>query len=514
LKLSKKKIILLIVAAVLVAALAGALWLRSSHIFIEGKAYPAKAETLDLRGTGITVGEYEALTAALPDCDITWQIPFQGSLYAEQTQKIAFSSLTAEEVPVLDYFSDLTRIDASGCTDYPLLMQVKAAHPDAELVYDVTIDGQSWHHDATQLRITGLTDEDIALMQYLPSLETVDASACTDLDQLKKLQQTYPQLTVSYFVPVCGSSYDRFATELKLENADGAELMELLSHMPMLETVTINEPAGQAADLLALVEAYPEVAFTWTREVLGVSISSNDVEADLSGTDPESLEYIEKEMAWFPAVEKLILCDLGYDHETMAAFREKMRPEYKVVWNIVICELEVRTDDIYYMPSKYNKVVTQDEAYLLKYMEDLICIDVGHRALTSCEWAAYMPNLQYLVLADSQISDISPLAGLKKLVFLEIFITQVTDYSPLLGCTALEDLNISFTKGDPEPLKQMTWLKRLWWADAPVTEEEMRPYLPGVEFFFWKNSSTGGTWRQGQRYYEMRDILGMHYMWG
>lgn len=513
-KIQKKKILLLILILLLVAVAAGILWYRNTHIFIGDHAYPSRATSLDLRGTGITIEEYEALTAALPECDITWQIPFQGSLYAEETQKIAFSHLTMEEKDILHYFSDLERIDATGCTDYPLLMEVRAEYPNAELLYDVTIDGQSWPQNASELTVTALTDDDISLMQYLFDLKTVDASACTDLDQLKKLQEAYPHLTVFYSVPVCGESYDRFTTQLNLEHADGAELMALVGHMPNLETVTITEPAGQASDLIALADAYPDVHFSWTREVLGHTITSSDTEVDLSGTTPESLEAIAEDMAWFPAVEKLILCDLGYDHETMAAFREKMRPEYKVVWNIIICELEVRTDDIYYMPSKFNKVVTQDEAYLLKYMEDLICIDVGHRAITTCEWAAYMPNLQYLVLADTAISDISPLAGLDKLVFLEIFITNVTDYSPLLTCTALEDLNISFTKGDPEPLKQMTWLKRLWWADAPVTEEEMRPHLPGVEFFFWKNSSTGGTWRQGQRYYEMRDILGMHYMWG
>ena len=513
-KHSKLKIILLTVLALLLCAAAGVVWYRNTHIFIGDHAYLAKAESLDLRGTGISIGEYDALTEALPDCDITWQIPFQGSLYAEETPKIAFSSITREEADVLHYFTGLTGIDATGCQDYPLLMEIKAEHPEAVLMYDVPIDGNDWHHDSTALSVASLSDEDIDLIQYLPDLEAVDASACTDLDQLKKLQETYPHLHLSYSVPVCGVSYDRFTTELTLTNADPVDLMEKLYHMPQMASVSITEPVGSAEDLLALVEAYPNVQFYWTKEVLNVNVTSEDVEVDLSGTEPESLEAIAAEMAYFPAVEKLILCDLPYDHETMAAFREQMRSEYKVVWNIVICELEVRTDDIYYMPSKFNHTVTEDEAYLLKYMEDLICIDVGHRGLTTCEWAAYMPNLQYLVIADTQIADISPLANHDKLVFLELFITKVTDYSPLLTCTALEDLNICYTDGDPEPLKQMTWLKRLWWAEAPVTEEEMREYLPDTEFMFYRNSSTGSGWRQGQRYYEMRDILGMHYMWG
>ena len=148
------------------------------------------------------------------------------------------------------------------------------------------------------------------------------------------------------------------------------------------------------------------------------------------------------------------------------------------------------------------------------YCTDLIAIDVGHMELTSCEWLAYMPNLQYLILADTDISDISPLANHEKLVFLEIFLTKVQDYSPLLTCTALEDLNLCYTRGDVDPLLQMTWLKRLWWNESGETQTLLREHLPNTEVHFISLSSTGDGWRSGDRYKEQRDILGMPYLVG
>jgi hypothetical protein len=44
----------------------------------------------------------------------------------------------------------------------------------------------------------------------------------------------------------------------------------------------------------------------------------------------------------------------------------------------------------------------------------------------------------------------------------------------------------------------------------------MRYYLPNthLELELKSGSSTGEGWREGKRYYEQRDYLGMYYMYG
>ena len=150
----------------------------------------------------------------------------------------------------------------------------------------------------------------------------------------------------------------------------------------------------------------------------------------------------------------------------------------------------------------------------------MVCIDIGHnRGVTHCQWAANMPKLKYLVIADTNIKDLSPLAGLQELVFLEVFMSPVRDYRPLLDCPALEDLNLGYTYGDPTPVMQMTWLKRLWWPGALRVlnwnvRNQLRQNLPDAKMNFVAGSSTGEGWRTGQHYYAMRDLMGMPYMTG
>lgn len=512
LKFSKKKIILPVVLVLILAAAAG-VWYQKTHVFVNGDPYSKNSEVLDLRGSGISIEYYEDLCRALPDCDILWGVPFQGQFYPENTQSLSVEAITTDDIDILKYFPDLTSIDAAGCTDYDVLMELRNQYPETELLYNVNIDGQDYPQDTTKISITSLSDQEIQLIPYLPYLKTVEASGC-DLSQLRKLQETYPNIHAAYSVPLGSESYDRSTTTLTLEHASLAELADALWHLTSLKAVHLTEPEGTADELQQLTDAYSHVDFTWTRDVLSISVSSTDTEVDLSGTAPDSLEQIAEELAWFPAVEKLILCDLNYDNETMAAFREKMRPEYKVVWNVDVGYLTVRTDETYYMPGKHNLGVTEEQAYNLRYCEDMVCIDVGHKPLFTCEWAAFMPNLKYLIIADTMISDISPLEGLDQLIYLEMFITKVTDLTPLLTCTALQDLNLCYTHADPEPVTKMTWLKNLWWAEPPMEEAEFQQYLPDTHLMFLHHSSTGNGWRQLQNYYDMRDYLGMHYMWG
>lgn len=510
----KRWVALLAVILLLAAAGFGAKWYYDSHLFLDGEVYARDAALLDLRGTGITSEHYDTVHSQLPDCEILWDIPFQGAYHPQDTTELALTSLSEEDIPVLDYFTQLRRVDAKNCSDYAQLLALAQRRPEVEVAYTVTIDGHMYPWNAEELTVSHITAEELALLQWLPRVKAVDATACTDLDQITMLREALPECDITYQVPIAGESYPQDTTGLALLGADPEELARMLPYLPQVQTVDLTEPIGKAESLLALVEANPQIAFTWQKEVLGRTITSADTEVDFSGYPLTGTDVIRDSLACFPALEKVVLCNCGLDNETLAAFREEMRPEYKVVWSVRIGNLITRTDAIFFMPTKYEEVVSEYQTGPLKYCEDMICVDMGHMKISSCEWAAYMPHLKYLVIADCYVSDLTPLSELKELVFLEIFVTGVLDYSPLLGCTALEDLNVSYTYGDPTPLYQMTWLKRLWWAGCPYGESKFREALPNTEFMFTRISSTGLGWRQGQRYYEMREILGMHVMYG
>jgi len=246
-------------------------------------------------------------------------------------------------------------------------------------------------------------------------------------------------------------------------------------------------------------------------------------EMDISGEIQESTAFLESRLPYFPRLERVIMSHCGLDDETMDALNRRYE-DIRFVWTVKIGNMDVRTDETWFYPVKVdrNAVVDSGDLYPLRYCTDMVCIDVGHMwGVNECSWAAFMPNLKYLVLAYTSVADLSPLSGLENLVFLEIFHTPVKDYSPLTGCTGLEDLNLSMTTGDYRPLLEMPWLKNVWWhgiagsygLPCSGAHEILPEALPEINWHFHgKYAAYKSGWRKLPNYYAMRDYLGLFYL--
>ena len=456
-----KKALTVTLVVLLVLALLGAggwwgysRWYNNNHVFVEEDVYPKDLAFLDLRGTGCTVEYYEAVKSALPDCDIRYDLPFQGSFYSDDTEELTLTSLTEEEVELLDYLPELSRIHAEGCRDYEALAALQARRPDCDIRYTVEILGEEYPRETGEL----------SFREQTPGVQELEAAIAW-----------LPELTAVYF----------------------------------------DQPSMAAEDLLALCEAFPEIAFSWEKDALGNTYGSDVTEIDLSGRTDLTLEQVAQELRYFPNLEKVLMCGCGFDNETMAAFREQMRPEYKVVWSMNIYGLTVRTDDLYFMPVKHGvKKVYDYQMQQLVYCEDMLCVDVGHMPIRKIDWVKGMPHLKYLIVADGPLLYIDPISSCKELVYVEFFDTQISDYTPLLGCTALQDLNVADTQGDPLIFKDMPWLENLWVDGFDVNRrerEELTAALPDTNVYYCGSEYTAGGWRQLQNYFDMRDLLEMPY---
>ena len=444
-------VLIIVLAVVLVVSLAGAVITRSlyykNHVFVGEDIYDKDVRSLDLRGAGISIDYFEELQKELPLCDIAWEVPFQGGFVDADTRELTITSLTQADMETMDYFQSLTAVNAEGCRDYDQLMALQQRRPDIAVRYRVSIGGSDYPQDTRELTVTGLTGEDVQLLQYLPQLERLH----------------------------------------------------------------LLEPVVPAEALQALGDG---VTVTCEKQVLGRTVTDDDTELDFTGISITDIGELERDLAYFPNLEKVIVSDCGLDNETLAAARDRVREQYKLVWTVQCGKLTARTDDTYFMPVKYHVYYFHDEdAYNLRYCEDMLCIDLGHMSIHNIEFVRYMPHLKYLILAHSTILDISPISDCKELVFLELDWTGVQDYSPLLGCTALEDLNLGNTYGSMEPIVQMTWLKNLWWIGRSASfYAKLSEELPDTHKEFYAKHTVGNGWRKLQNYYDMRDLLGMEYM--
>ena len=513
---TKRKLItvLAVIAAVLAAAVAAVVILLN-YTFVGGGMYAKNSETLDLRGQEISIEDYQDISRKLPNCEILWDVPFQGKSHFCQETEIWVAELTDADVLALDYLTALETVHAEDCTDYSQLLHLQQRHPDAAVIYMVPVAGEAYPHDTQKLALTKITQADVTNMGYLPRLSSVEVSGFDDYAFLQQLQQENPAWNLTYTVELCGEEYAWDTTDLTLSGAKYSQLEAAMPGLPNLETINLLNPDAQGQQLLQLRQDYPQVDIQWEVELCGLTVKYDVTELDISGMQVESCEEVEQLVACLPNLEKLIMSDCGIDNETMAAFRERQRENYKVVWTVYFSEdTHARTDDIYFMPIQQGEYYFLDShTENLKYCEDMICLDLGHHPIRNIDFVAYMPHLKYLILAHCEVQDVSPIVNCQELIYLEVDWSTIRDYTPIAQLRSLEDLNINKTYCDITPLLEMTWLKNLWapgrsYADGQLLLEA----LPDTHVELRDASPIGEGWRNLQNYYDMRDLLGMPYM--
>jgi hypothetical protein len=91
--------------------------------------------------------------------------------------------------------------------------------------------------------------------------------------------------------------------------------------------------------------------------------------------------------------------------------------------------------------------------------------------ITSLSGLEYCVSLENILMADNEISDITPLAGLTQLWGVHISWNDVSDISPLQGHTALTQLHLSQNPvTDLGPVASMTSLEQLVMGETHITD--------------------------------------------
>ena len=540
----RKFLLLLTALAVLVCFCLAAVHLyRENFVFCCGGLHRRDAEQLDLRGaklsrldamdrftglkhldlrsTGLTKEQYDTVSQQLSECRILWDIPFQGQFLPQNSEILTLTSLTAEDVELLDHLPKLLFIDARECEEYELLRLLQQRHPKCHVVYSVTIEDKDWDFRETAMTLENAdADRLLELLPYLPDVASILLTGTLPApEELAQLQTQFPEIEIRWESDLGGVKLESSTQSVDFRKADlesTAQLEALLAWYPELTHIDLRGGVLESEDILALAAEFPHITFTWDMTIAGVTVSTDAEEIDISGHALDSVEEIEAVLPHFPNLKKVVMCGCGIDNEIMDALNQRYE-DIRFVWSVYMGSILLRTDSTYFMPVKWGVQVTTEDLYNLRYCTDMVCIDIGHMEVSSCEWAAYMPNLKYLLMADTQVSDLTPLQDLKNLIYLELFLTRVTDLSPLVGCTALEDLNLCYTYGDPRPLLEIKSLKNIWWSGGwglSAYGHQFRENNPDIRLEYSTVSSTGGGWRELPNYYDMRDLLGMGYMTG
>ncbi|MBQ2895560.1 MAG: hypothetical protein IJE26_02485 [Oscillospiraceae bacterium] len=325
------------------------------------------------------------------------------------------------------------------------------------------------------------------------------------------------------FLDLGGESVPIDVEALAPAGVTAEELLEAAPLFTALRSLDLRGCAFENEELLRLREACPQAEITANISLYGQEFTTNVTELDFSGTPLEDAGELEALLPLLPELEKVIMSDCGIGNEEMDALNRR-HENVRFVWTIYFGRAYyLRTDETAFIASLFQgkqsnySNLRDEDVEVLKYCEDMVALDLGHMSFTNCEFVRNMPHLRYLILADTPVQDISPLAGLEELWYLELFNCRLNEIAPLLECPSLRHLNLCYLDvHDAELLAEMTELERLWYMSPYISREEydwLLTILPDTEKQLgMTGSSTGGGWRSHPAYFEMRDAFGAFYI--
>ena len=506
--------VIALVLALLVAGAIGFLWYRDNHVFVEGKAYPISAQTLDLREEPITQAHFDELQAKLPNCQIVWMVPFQGGSYDSLSSEIHLSALSREEIDYLKtYFPALKRLDASECQDYTLLEELKTQLPQVDVLYQVSLGNKSVDPDTAELALEpGDYDLD-TLTENLPHLPQVTAVTFlrTELtmEQVEQLRADFPEVTFGYTVTILGEEYDEGTETINLSAMESSELEQTLSRLKMLPklfAVELCDSNGTVKltkqEAKALIDALPGITVHYEFDFFGTKLSTAEEEVHIKNVKigDEGETEIRAALDLLTNCKRFILENCQISNEVMAKIRDDYREQTKVVWRVSFGKGSTLTD-AEIIRAVYDLVDTN--CANLTYCEDARFMDIGHNEyLKTASFVSGMKSLEYVIISGSMISDLTPFANCKNLKVLEAaFCEYIESVEGLESCTSLERLNISYTHvTDLSPLDDLNLVNLCAMYEGksrvPVEEQERFQALkPDCKMTFVGSQPYGSAWR-------------------
>ena len=516
--MSKKVVtVLAVIALVLALVVAGALgflWYRNTHVFVEGKAYSNRVDSLDLRQESISIEHYDQLKALLPDCEILWNVPFQNGTVSSDCGELTIDTISDGDIELMAaYFPNLKKVDASRCGDYAMLEKLQARLPELDVIYTVSLGGKSFAPDSTEL---SLAPEDFDLdtltanLPYLPQVNAVEFLR-TDLtlEQVEQLRTDFPGITFAFTVELLGQEYGEDTTELDLSAMTSEQVVEVSQKLPMLpalEKIALTDAGGNSQlpkeDVKTLQEAVPGVVIDYSFDFFGTVLSTAEEEVHIKNVKigDEGESEVRAALDLLPNCKRFVLENCQISNEVMAKLRDDYRDRTKVVWRVSFGKGSSLTD-AQILRAVYDLVDTN--CANLTYLEDVRFMDIGHNEfLKESSFISGMKSLEYVIISGSMISDLKPFANCKNLKVLEAaFCEYIYSAEGLESCENLERLNISYTHiTDLSPLDNLNLVNLCAMYEGksrvPVEEQErFKALKPDCKMTFVGSQPYGSAWR-------------------
>ena len=513
------------------------------------KVLKLTATLLFIAGTGIFClsGNTEYKGGASDFLIGSARVELTGGKYAVGAKELN-TIITARDIPMLDYFTQLQSADFSGSSCYDEISLWAAENPHVSVRYSIPLpDGSTVDNHTESLDLSWLETKDVPAMVQalgkLPNIRSIKLGAVggdtLELGALKDLSAAAPNAEFDFKVDIMGQQLGTDVESIDLSSlthAEAADTAAVLSCMTKLKSVELGSQASGSdlewADIALLKAARPEAKFSYSFKLYGQELNLDTKKLDFRGTELEDGGKVLYSV--LPCMNNCTYLDLdssGVSNESCAELRD-LFPEIEVVWRVWFGEnYSVRTDTERILASKPTVGGMITDASMLQYCTRVKYLDLGHNDdLADFSFMASMPELEVVIVSMTGISDLSPLKNCSKLDYLELTsCPALSDLSPLEGLSSIKHMNIagSTNISDISALYTNTGMERLWIGrDLPVPAEqveEMKKAAPGIKINTTTEDPHGEAWRYTgydpdiplyywvDRYELIREQLGYNY---
>lgn len=419
----------------------------------------------------------------------------------------------------LSKLTNLRSIDFTGSECLDSIVAFRDAHPDVAVFYTVPYLSDSVVHDVSALTVPdgASIPAAAAAAAYLPNLSEISVEAPLSVTEATSLLDSFAAMSLHYSVSFAGQTVASDCTEVDWSSVSpdlADELARGITVLPQLQTIRLalaNGTSDWTLEQVGTLQAAREgLCVDFPIHAFGTTFSTADELISLNEIRMRShLDELRALVPYLTCCKQIDMENCRVSNEQMAALREELSPDIKVVWLIRCDRYEARTDSIMIKFSTGKPMLTDDDVKALKYCNEVRYLDLGHNRLRRMEFLAYMPDLEVCIIAVNSVVDISGVENCKKLEYCEFLSGIISDISPLAECTELKHLNIAYNHiSDITPLYRLTKLERLWISRNPIPEEQIehiRELLPSCEINTTSHNPTGEGWREHPRYDLLRE---------
>ena len=140
-------------------------------------------------------------------------------------------------------------------------------------------------NQVTQVVLPKIDAEQLALLDYFPNLTDVDATACDCYAALMSKSLEKPNVSFHWTIPIGGVDVKNTDSSADLSGVTtgGADALgDALSCLPALTNLDITESDITNADAQTLIARFPNITFLYTAEIFGVKVNSDATTLDLT----------------------------------------------------------------------------------------------------------------------------------------------------------------------------------------------------------------------------------------